>query len=122
MREYGRHIHFMVKEDTFQKIENACNNNHLVKSEFCRLCVERFLNSNDNNKIFQKDIRFKKQLIYEVRRFGNNLNQIAHKLNVALINDDLSYTDKLDIKSSIEDIKNIHKSVKELNILLNKRL
>lgn len=122
MRKYNRHIHVMVDQNTFDKIENICNENHLVKSEFVRLCVEYFIKNNKNNRIFNKDMKFRKQLIYEYRRFGNNLNQVAHKLNIALINDDITYTDKLDIKSAVKDIEDVKQQIYDIGDLLNERL
>lgn len=111
-----------MTDDELNHINNYCDSRNIRKSEFIRLCIKYFTHKNRNDKVVYKDSAFKKQLVYETRRFGNNLNQIAHKLNVALKNDDISYTDKLDIESSIEDIKALKAQIKALNILLNKRL
>lgn len=122
MKKYGRQFHFLLDEQKFEQLERFCHNQRITKSEFFRLCIDNFLRKSKSEKIFKKDNRFKSELLWEVRRFGNNLNQIAHKLNIALINDDIRYTDELDIKQAIEDIKNIKSQIKALNILLNKRL
>lgn len=121
-KERNRRIHFIVNINQYEKIIEFCRKNNFTIASFCRIAILNFLNNDNGEKILIKDIKFKKQIIYEFRRFGNNLNQIAYKLNTALINDDISYTDKLDIKSAIEDIEDIKSGIYEISVILDKRL
>ena len=51
-----------------------------------------------------------------------HINQIAHKLNIALDSDDLDYYDKEDVKTACADIADMKDVLYDLSELFNKRL
>ena len=51
-------------------------------TEFLRFLINLFQNDKYTQVLIQEDKKWKDSLLYEVSRYGNNLNQIAHNLNV----------------------------------------
>lgn len=122
MKKKKKEIHFLLNEKYFNKIAHFCSLNGITKTTFFKMLIIKYFDNNNAEKILLKDNKFKHELIWEIRRYGNNLNQIAHKLNIALRTEDLTYTDKLDIKSSIDIIEYTKSEIYNINNLLNERL
>ncbi len=62
----------------------------------------RLLNTIYNNKYFLPiELKYFKDLIYQLRKIGSNINQISTKLNS---NKDLNYSDISIIKNSIDEL------------------
>ena len=86
------------------------------------MLIIKYFSEDNVVKIWRKDIAFKKQVIWEERKHGTNINQIAHKLNIALDSDDFDYCDKEDIKTACADIADMKAVLYDLSVLFDKRL
>ena len=123
MKDYKRrNIKIRMNQKLFTKLELFCNEKNITKSVFIRNAIKYLTNKDNSKVIFSKDRKFKKELLYELRRYGNNLNQIAYKLNVALKSTDLSYSEKLDVKTAINDLNKICQDTVDLRHLICERL
>ena len=122
MKNDKKHIHLVLTEKLNSLVVNFCEEFDISKTEFFKLLIIKYFSEDDVEKIWRKDIAFKMQVIWEERKFGTNINQIAHKLNIALDSDDLDYYDKEDIKTALADIADKKDVFYDLNVLSNKRL
>lgn len=120
--KHNKKFIFKLNNEMYEEISNFAKDTNMSKASAVRLFVDYYFQNQDNEKIFYRDTNFKKELIYELRRYGNNLNQIAYKLNVALKTEKISPSDKLEIKEAINQIDRISKTISDLNNLVNKRL
>lgn len=118
----SKQILFKLSDNLFDYLTDYCIKNNITKSKFLRDSIKYFSNTNNQDKIFYRDEQFKRNLMYEIRRYGNNLNQIAYKLNLALMTDDLSCTDKMDIQQAIKEHRELCSKIRELRQLVAKRL
>ncbi len=69
----------------------ALENNMSVNTYLCKMALEGF--------VIQVDFAELKNLIYEVNRIGNNVNQIAHRVNT---NDAASRSDIKEVKRQVD--------------------
>lgn len=69
----------------------ASENNMSVNTYLCKMALEGF--------VIQVDFAELKNLIYEVNRIGNNVNQIAHRVNT---NDAASRSDIKEVKRQVD--------------------
>lgn len=123
MKELKTHyVKTKMSKKLFVDFTKYCNSKNISKSRFMRNSIKYFLNTENNEKIYDKDQKFKKQVMYEIHRYGNNLNQIAYKLNVALKSNNLSYYDKLDVKTAINDLNKLSQDIIDLRHLISERL
>lgn len=122
MKNDKKHIHLVLTEKLNSLVVNFCEEFDISKTEFFKLLIIKYFSEDDVEKIWRKDIAFKMQVIWEERKFGTNINQIAHKLNIALDSDDLDYYDKEDVKTACADIADMKAVLYDLSELFNKRL
>lgn len=113
-----KHLHIMISKDLESNINNFCSKHNVTKSYFIKSILLYFFKENNYNKIMFKDNNFKNKIIYEIHRYGNNINQIAHKLNIALKNEELTASNKIDIQSAIDSMKAQTKLIQEIKNLL----
>lgn len=118
----NKRIEFQVPENLYKTVIEFCKENYISISTFIRQLLVYFLNPENNKKISIKNKEFSKDLLFEVNRYGNNINQIAYKLNVALKTTDLSYTDKKDVLEAIEALKRQTTTIQEIKNLIGERL
>ena len=118
----NKHIIFKINDKQFTLFKSFCKKNNITMSQFLRDIISFIINNKDHNTIMIKDDEFKKNLIYEVNRHGNNLNQIAHKLNIAIKSDNLSRADLIDLQTAIKNILDLKKEYIHLRMEVRKRL
>lgn len=118
----NKRIEFHVSQSLYDETFKFCKENCMSISTFLRQLLIYFLNPNNNKKISIRDKEFSKNLLYEVNRYGNNINQIAYKLNVALKTSDLSHTDRNDVLEAIEALKKQTTTIQSIKNLIGERL
>lgn len=118
----NKRIEFQVSKKLYERTVCFCKKNCMNISTFLRQILIYFLNPENNKKITIKDKDFTNNLLYEVNRYGNNINQIAYKLNIALMSTDLSYSDKSDIKEAIEALREQTTVIQYIKNLVGERL
>lgn len=118
----NKHILFKINEQQLTLFKSFCKTNHITMSQFLRDVISFTISDKNYDAILIKDNEFKKNLIYEINRHGNNLNQIAHKLNIAIKSDNLSRADLIDLKAAIKSVLDLKKEYIHLRIEVRKRL
>lgn len=72
MKDYKRrNIKIRMNHKLFTKLELFCNEKNITKSVFIRNVIKYLTNKDNSKVIFSKDRKFKKELLYELRRYGN---------------------------------------------------
>ncbi len=103
MSERTKRIYFRVSDEEYIYIKNKANEFESSMSEFIRKSI--------NNKKLYK-IYGLEQLVYELRKIGNNLNQITYKVNVGEIKEINLIDTKIEIEKIYNQIENILKKVR----------
>lgn len=114
----NKKLQIRIDENLEKKVNDFCIQNNLTKSAFIKSLILYFFKDETYTKIMFKDEHFKTKLLYEIHRYGNNINQIAYKLNVALMSQDLSHTDKNDILEASNNIKEQTELIQEITNLV----
>lgn len=91
-RVRDREIKVMCTNTERLSIERAATENHMCISGYMRkMALEGF--------VIQVDFAELKNLIYEINRIGNNINQIAHKVNTE---DAATWSDIKEVKRQVD--------------------
>ena len=72
-----RFVKFRVSADEYEKIQLAVQNSSMKSlSDYCRLCIR-------NPQVFDDEYQRQqlKDVIFQLRKIGNNINQIARNIN-----------------------------------------
>lgn len=113
-----KRIEIRIDESLNNNINSFCAKYNITKSQLVKSLLIYFFKPDVYSKIFLKDKEFKTKIIYEIHRYGNNINQIAHKLNIALKSEELTASNKIDIQSAIDSMKSQTKLIQEIKNLL----
>ena len=115
-------IELRLDKKLFIRLNNFCKKHNFTKSSFIRNLINFSTTEANGKALIIRDDIYKKQLMYQVHCYGNNLNQIAHKLNIAIKSDKLSASEILDLNSAIENIDNMRYKALELEQYIHDRL
>lgn len=110
-----------ISEEENNQLKKLCEKYNITNSEFIRSTIKYFIHSDRENRIFNKDKKFKKELLFELHRYGNNLNQIAYDLNSILLKNQLSISKEL-INSTIDKIAKIDDKINSMALLISERI
>ena len=115
-------IELRLDKELFNRLNNFCKKHNYTKSSFIRNLINFSTTEANGKALIIRDDIYKKKLMYQVHCYGNNLNQIAYKLNIAIKSDRLSASDLIELKSAIKDIDNMRYKALELETYIHDRL
>ena len=115
-------IELRLDKELFNRLNNFCKKHNFSKSSFIRSLIKFSITEVNGEALIIRDDIYKKKLMYQVHCYGNNLNQIAHKLNIAIKSDELSASDLIDVKTSLCCIEDIYLKSLELEKYIHDRL
>ena len=92
-------IELRLDKELFNRLNNFCKKHNFSKSSFIRSLIKFFTTEVNGEALIIRDDIYKKKLMYQVHCYGNNLNQIAHKLNIAIKSNELPASDLIDVKN-----------------------
>lgn len=114
-------IQSRLTQTEHDKLKTICHRYEMSISEFIRNSIKYMLIGNKDEAIFSRDQKFKKEILYELHRYGNNLNQVARDLNTLLAKNQLTLADDL-VKDSIRTIDEIDNKINGLTKIVCKRI
>ena len=115
-------IELRLEKELYDRLNDFCKKHNFTKSSFIRNLINFSTTEANGKALIIRDDIYKKKLMYQVHCYGNNLNQIAHKLNIAIKSEQLSASDLIDLKSVINSIDNIRHQALELEQYIHDRL
>lgn len=115
-------IELRLDKELFDRLDDFCKKHNSSRSSFIRNLIKFSTTEVNGKALIIRDDIYKKKLMYQVHCYGNNLNQIAHKLNIAIKSDQLSASDLIDLKSAIKNIDNMRYKAIELEQYIHDRL
>lgn len=96
-----------VLKKNVEKI-NKANKKKITESEYIRGLI---LRDDFEQRTFMLDLDTYKDMVRDLAGLGNNINQIAHKMNMDIFD-----------KSDINDVKNASKQIEEMRYKLDELL
>ena len=115
-------IELRLEKELYDRLNDFCKKHKFTKSSFIRNLINFSTTEANGKALIIRDDIYKKKLMYQVHCYGNNLNQIAHKLNIAIKSEQLSASDLIDLKSAINSIDNMRHQAFELEQYIHDRL
>ena len=115
-------IELRLDKELYNRLNNFCKKHNFSKSSFIRSLIKFSITEVNGEALIIRDDIYKKKLMYQVHCYGNNLNQIAYKLNIAIKSEQLSASDLIDLKSAIKNIDNMRYKAIELEQYIHDRL
>lgn len=109
-----RDLHIRISETLDNQIRDFCTKKKYTRSFFLKCILTYFFKDDNAEKIMFRDASMKTDLIYAIHRYGNNVNQIAHHLNIAQNLPNLSDEEKRDIQETFEQLRNQTEIVQEI--------
>lgn len=121
-KKFDSKIQFKLTSKENSQIEEFAEKYRMTKSETIRMCIDVFFEENRNNKIWARDKRYKKEVLFCLRVFGNHVNDIAHRMNIAVHNENFVGQNIIDIKKCCKDIERLQDLTAQARDIVDKRL
>lgn len=99
MKKYDREFKFRIDEKTDGMLKRKAEKRGISKSLYLRGIIM----TEEKNVIDREQLLVYKDLIYEINRIGNNINQIVKNNNSRLYSED----DKKELAAGMEEIKKL---------------
>lgn len=115
-------IELRLDKELFNRLNSFCKKHNYSKSAFIRNLINFSTTEANGKALIIRDNIYKKKLMYQVHCYGNNLNQIAHKLNIALKSEGLSASDLIDVRTSLKHIEEMYQKSFQLEEYIHDRL
>ena len=119
MKKYVRVKRFRIDEYTLEILQhnvekiNKANKKKISESEYIRNLI---LKDNFEQATFMLDLSTYRDMVRDLAGLGNNINQIAHRMNM----DIFDKSDIEEIKKASEQIEAMNNKLDDLYIIINK--
>lgn len=118
---YNNRLGIKLSSKEKEKLKKAAKTHGFNMSVFLRFLIDVYLSSDGFSTYIKNNKNWCKSVIKEITRYGNNLNQIALRLNIMKLKGYSSYSPK-DLDQIINETKNLNKEIKTLAEALKKKL
>ena len=102
-----KQLKIRIEEYLWDEFDKFCEENDLQKSQLLRSAIRRIIGETSEGSLYYRDLEIRRELLSMIHRNGVNINQIAHKLNIAMMSKYLTEKDKTAIREAVEECKNL---------------